>query len=149
MRTLILNGFVYRNNYRRFDPCDILIEDGIVLEVAKRGSLSSPCDKIIDAEGKRIVPGLVDVHTHGIGGYDFLSANEDALQKMSDIYRAHGVTCVMPTLASATLDEMLAAAKRIKKLPLRLRNTSRLCLAWIRILPNYRKGETVCQKMTL
>ncbi len=112
MRTLILNGLVYRNNTRRFAPMDILVEDGFIVAL---GEILNVTDaKIIDAEGKRILPGLVDVHSHGIAGYDFLCADAMALQKMSAAYRSHGVTSVMPTLASATLEDMILAAKRIK-----------------------------------
>ena len=114
MRTLIINGQVFRNDSRSFAPMDILIEDGKILEVASRGAFSCLDAKMIDAQGKRIVSGLVDIHTHGIGGYDFLAADEVALQKMADIYCEHGVTCVMPTLASASFDDMLCAAKRIR-----------------------------------
>ena len=114
MRTLITNGLVYRNESRSFAPMDILIEDGNISEVAAQGSLSVADAKIIDVGGKRIAPGLVDVHTHGIGGYDFLFAKADALQRMAEIYRSHGVTCVMPTLASAPFEDMIEAARRIK-----------------------------------
>ena len=114
MRTLIMNGLVYRNESRGFAPMDILVEDGAI--AALGNGISAVDARIIDAKGKRIVPGLVDVHTHGICGYDFLIADEKALQEMAVAYCEHGVTCVMPTLASAPLEEMLSAAKRIKEL---------------------------------
>ena len=114
MRTLIINGNVFRNDSRSFAPMDILIEDGKILEIASRGAFSCLDANVIDAKEKRIVSGLVDVHTHGIGGYDFLLADGDALEKMSEVYREHGVTCVMPTLASASFEDMLCAAKRIR-----------------------------------
>lgn len=41
---------------------DILIEDGVVREIGR--DLSRPCAEIIDAEGKYVLPGAVDVHTH-------------------------------------------------------------------------------------
>ena len=114
MRTLIINGLVYRNESRSFAPMDVLIEDGNILDVVARGSFLDSDVNIIDVGGKRIVPGLVDVHTHGIGGHDFLFADADALQRVAEIYRSRGVTCVMPTLASAPLDVMIEAARKIK-----------------------------------
>ena len=114
MRTLITNGLVYRNESRSFAPMDVLIEDGNILALVARGSFLDSDVNIIDVGGKRIVPGLVDVHTHGIGGHDFLFADADALQRMAEIYRSRGVTCVMPTLASAPLDVMIEAARKIK-----------------------------------
>ena len=114
MRTLIINGLVYRNESRSFAPMDILIENGIILDVAKKIPVSANDAKIIDVGKKRIVSGLIDVHTHGIGSWDFLCADIAALQKMADIYRSHGVTTVMPTLASAPFEVMVDSAKRIK-----------------------------------
>lgn len=113
MRTLIINGLVFRNESRCFVPMNILIEDGVIVSLGE--DLSSADARVIDAKGKRIAPGLVDVHTHGICGYDFLLADNEALQRMASAYYEHGVTCVMPTLASAPLEEMLSAAKRIKE----------------------------------
>lgn len=114
MRTLITNGFVYRNDSRSFAPVDVLVDDGIIVELALRGEVSCEDARLFDAGGRRILPGLIDVHTHGIAGYDFLSADGDALRKMACAYLSRGVTAVMPTLASAPLDDMLASARRIR-----------------------------------
>ena len=63
----------------------------------------------IDLRGARLAPGLIDVHTHGRVGGDFNTADRDTLAKMSRSYLESGVTSVMPTLASATLDELYSA----------------------------------------
>ena len=41
---------------------DIYIEDGIIKEIGTNLNISS--DEIIDAKGKYVIPGGVDVHTH-------------------------------------------------------------------------------------
>ena len=113
MSTLIKNGLAYQNDARRFLPLDILIENGRIAKISERGSLDGADAEIIDASNSRLCAGLIDVHTHGIAGADFLGASDDDLERMSRAYLSHGVTTVMPTLASGTLDEMVAAAKRI------------------------------------
>ncbi len=106
---LIINGLVYRNETRNFEELDILCKDGRIAAMGKRGSLT--CAEVIDASGYTLYPGLIDVHTHGIAGYDFTSAPSEALPKMARSYAVHGVTSVMPTLASAPYEQMLCSAQ--------------------------------------
>lgn len=40
---------------------DVLVEDGVVAEL---GKLSAKAERTIDADGLRLLPGLVDLHTH-------------------------------------------------------------------------------------
>ena len=49
----------------------IAVEDGIIREITQGGRLpQGEFDKVIDAEGKLVTPGLVDGHTHLVfGGY--------------------------------------------------------------------------------
>ncbi len=111
---LIKNGLVYRNETRSLEALDILCENGIIAAVAPRGSLGEHTNSY-DARGMAIFPGLVDVHTHGRAGHDFTAADEAALGKMASAYAACGVTTVMPTLASAPYESMLASAKLINE----------------------------------
>ena len=60
MRTLITNGAIVTaaSSYRG----DILIEDGTIVQLGQR--LSVPDAERIDAAGKYVFPGAIDVHTH-------------------------------------------------------------------------------------
>ncbi|MCU1524723.1 MAG: dihydroorotase [Microbacteriaceae bacterium] len=40
---------------------DILVRDGVIAEL---GTVSSPADRVIDADGLLALPGLIDLHTH-------------------------------------------------------------------------------------
>lgn len=113
MRNLIKNGLVYVNSARSFLPMDVLTEGEKIVKVSPRGELDGYDAEITDASGRLLVSGFIDVHTHGIAGYDFLFADNDALKKMSAAYLSHGVTCVMPTLASGRFEDICAAIKRI------------------------------------
>ena len=113
MLTLIKNGLIYQNMARRFLPLDILIENKKIVKISSRGELEGVDADIVDASDFRLTSGFIDVHTHGIAGSDFLYADSEALKKMSRAYLSHGVTTVMPTLASGELKEMLSATKNI------------------------------------
>jgi N-acetylglucosamine-6-phosphate deacetylase len=72
---------------------DILVEDGRIKALGKIPG------KGFDGTGKRIIPGLFDIHTHGGYGYDFNSAkNLEEMEKILDFYYSSGVTSVFPTL---------------------------------------------------
>lgn len=113
MRRLIKNGLVYRNASRSFLPMDILTEGKYILSVGERGEFDGIDASVVDACGMRLTSGLIDVHTHGICGMDFLGATKEDLKKASKGYLLHGVTAVMPTLASAPLDVMVESARAI------------------------------------
>ena len=109
---LLKNGCVYRNETQSFEMLDVLVENGAVIQL---GKISSDGHQTVDLSGKWIVPGLIDVHTHGRAGYDFVSAPAEALHVIAADFAKHGVTSVMPAIASAPFEEMLAAADRINK----------------------------------
>ncbi len=60
-------------------------------------------DKVLDASGCYVIPGLVDVHFHGCVGEDFSDATPEGLQKMADYELSQGVTYICP--AGMTLGE--------------------------------------------
>jgi len=55
----IKNGTVIDPSRKLFAKQDVFIRDGVVVD-----SLPSTADQIIDASGKYVVPGLIDVHVH-------------------------------------------------------------------------------------
>ncbi len=112
-RLLIKDGLVYRNEERRLERLDVLCEDGCISSLGVFGELDSRGVRIIDASGMAIYPALVDVHTHGIGGYDFVTADRAELAQMARAYAVRGVTTVMPTLASAPYERMIEQARLI------------------------------------
>ena len=62
MKTLIKGGRVI-DPANSFDKvADVLIEDGKIAKVA--GNIKSVADEVIDAEGKIVCPGFIDMHVH-------------------------------------------------------------------------------------
>ena len=108
---LIKNAMIYNNAIRDFLRADMRIDNGIITEIGKEVALGS--DDAFDANGLAMVPGLVDVHTHGRAGCDFVDVPSDKLSVVAKDYARHGITTVMPTIASAPFEQMCAAAERI------------------------------------
>lgn len=125
MSVLIRNTKVFRAEDRNFRLGNVLVSDGVIAEVTFEGTsnLQIPSDAaIIEADGCYLIPGLVDVHTHGRAGGDFSTADETVLRRMAESYLASGVTTLLPTLASAPLNDLQSAAARIEAVRLEIEN---------------------------
>ena len=62
MKNLVKNGIVVDPKRGTEEQLDILIQDGKVIEVAE--NIEADGAQVIDASGKHILPGLVDLHVH-------------------------------------------------------------------------------------
>ena len=71
----------------RFTFCNC--EPGETVDISGKG-------EIIDISGKYVIPGLVDVHTHGSMGADFSDGDYEGLKKMAKYYAKSGVTSFAP-----------------------------------------------------
>ena len=64
MKILIKNGLVIDPSSKIEKKLDILVLDEKILELRKPGSFSIDAAHVIDAAGRIVVPGLVDMHVH-------------------------------------------------------------------------------------
>ena len=92
--TRIINARIYRTDDACFVPGTLAFAEGRIVDSARAA------DVTIDAHGAYLAPGLVDVHTHGRAGTDFINADDAALRRMALSYLESGVTTLMPTRAS-------------------------------------------------
>ena len=84
----------------------VAVRDGRILWV---GSGETPPDaERIDAAGRYISPGFIDIHVHGGAGSDFMDATREDVERVFRFHAANGTTALCPTTATASLDEILA-----------------------------------------
>ena len=64
MKIVIANGHVIDPANKVDGKLDLLIADGKIAKIGATGSISSGDAKVVDAAGKLVVPGLIDMHVH-------------------------------------------------------------------------------------
>ena len=110
---------MFYKNARIFGS-DFMFHNGAfeVTEDGKFGAVLTenvPADAI-DLEGATVIPGLIEVHSHGNSGYDFSDGDYEGLKKMAEYYLSCGVTSFAPasmTLPYDVLEKAFATGKRL------------------------------------
>lgn len=114
------NAMIYTEQFR-FQHGAFSVEDGKFA-----GVLAQPGADAVDLEGAYVIPGLIDVHTHGNSGADLSDGDLEGLTRMAAYSARCGITSFAPTtltLPYETLAKAFAAARRLGGLPARGRRS--------------------------
>ena len=101
---LFKNGLVFTDSgvFRRLD---VRTNGDRIAEIGE--NLPENGEEVKDLSGNKLVPGFIDIHTHGCGGCDFCDATPEAYQTMADTYLKAGVTTVLGTSMTLPVDQLL------------------------------------------
>ncbi len=92
----------------------IVVEGKKITQVTTKKVSEKGASTIVDVKGQYVMPGFIDVHTHGALTYDFCDPDPQAVFKLAEAKLAEGVTTVLPTTLTVSHDELLVAAKNAK-----------------------------------
>jgi N-acetylglucosamine-6-phosphate deacetylase len=109
----IYNGKII-TPYRIIPNGTILIKDGIIVEVVA-GDIEVEGATEIDAKGKFIAPGFIDLHIHGGGGHDFMDGSEAGFLEIAKIHAKYGTTAMLPTTLSSGKEDLLKTIETYKQ----------------------------------
>ena len=89
---------IFKNAVLGGVSADIKTENGRITEIC------SIAEDGIDLGGLEVIPGLIDIHTHGCAGYDTMDG--DRLCEMSQVLAKCGVTSWLPTTMTEGIDDI-------------------------------------------
>lgn len=102
------NANIYTEQFR-FERGAFSVENGRFCRV-----LGEAAEDAVDLQGAYVLPGLIDVHTHGNSGADFSDGDAAGVEKMARYLAKNGVTSFAPasmTLPYETLEKAFASAR--------------------------------------
>jgi len=105
MRTVIKNARIVTPR-GVLDGLELSILDGKIERISER---IDGADSAIDAEGGWLLPGFIDLHCHGGGGYELMDADATEIGKIADFHLSHGTTTLYATTLASDDVELRGA----------------------------------------
>ena len=90
---------------------NLIIKDGIIDFI---GEIESN-DLIELDDNKIIIPGFIDQHIHGLGGYDVIDGKVEAIEKIASELPKEGVTAFLPTTTTEEIEVINKSLKCINE----------------------------------
>lgn len=103
--TKIINATIL-TPYRAIGGGQLVIEDGKI-KAFGTGEIHAPEAVVIDARGKYLAPGFIDMHIHGGGGHDFMDNTLEAYRGIAATHVKYGTTSMVPTTLTSGKDELI------------------------------------------
>lgn len=98
MRTLIKNANLI-TPYEIVENGSLEIRNGVIYGILRKEPDNIEYyEEIIDAHGKFLSPGFIDIHNHGNFGHDAMEGTREALESIADFHIRNGVTSFLATI---------------------------------------------------
>lgn len=104
-KMIVVGGSIFTEN-GKFQSGNIVVEQGMIKKLDFTGESQTGDDKVLDAAGMYVLPGLVDIHLHGCKGTDFCDATWEAFDAIEDYQIKNGITSVFPATMTVSVEEL-------------------------------------------
>lgn len=112
---LIHNARVYLPD-ELLDPGWVLIAGKRITQIGQGGPpVGLQSTGSIDAGGKHLLPGFIDLHIHGSAGYEVMDCDPEGILGMARFLVTHGVTGFLATTLTAPHERIMAAIQAVKR----------------------------------
>ena len=91
-----------------------VVFDEKIVEITDEKNIEKEKYEIIDAGGKYISPGLIDMHIHGYLGADSSDGTEEGIKTMAEGIIKNGVTSWCPTTMTVSIEDLEKAFDSIR-----------------------------------
>ncbi|CUH95592.1 hypothetical protein P22_1666 [Propionispora sp. 2/2-37] len=109
----IVNARVIMENVL-LDRYAVLFDDKIINILPERELAFENGVEKIDARGKFLAPGFIDIHIHGCSGIDTMDKDPEGIEKISQNLVKTGVTSFLPTTMTMHFDRIKSALRSIR-----------------------------------
>lgn len=93
----------------------IIIKDGKIAETGNGNAPEVNADETIDAGGKYVSAGFIDLHTHGAGGADLMDGTVEAYLTVARTHARYGTTTFLPTTLTCPDEELFRTFETFKQ----------------------------------
>ncbi|MCL2772014.1 MAG: N-acetylglucosamine-6-phosphate deacetylase [Oscillospiraceae bacterium] len=104
--TVLKDMQIYITDRKCFVKADITVENGKFADILYSDYKDSD---------ECVIPGFIDIHSHGAFGIDMINADADKLCEMSGYYGENGITSLFPTTSSEKHDVVMRMIEEVKK----------------------------------
>lgn len=96
-----------------FIKSNITIKDGKILSLNDSDNQGGYPE--LDAKGKKVIPGFIDIHTHGAYNIDVNHATSEDYEKLGKYFASQGTTSYQASIVTDTEENTLWCIEQIKK----------------------------------
>ena len=103
---LFSNAYVFQGE-EGFVRGSLRVENGKITEVIREtAAQAAGGEDAADLQGMYVIPGLIDIHSHGNSGYDFSDGSEEGVREMGRYYARNGITSFAPASMTLPYDKL-------------------------------------------
>jgi len=109
---MLLKNCTLLNGNFVFEKADMRTEGEIIKEIAPSIEPFAG-EEVVDVNFKRVIPGLIDIHTHGSVGYDTCDNSKEGLAAITKYMAENGITSYLPTTMTLSKDMLKDTMKTV------------------------------------
>ena len=110
----IINGRVIQPH--GIVPGATIMVTGDKISAVGKEDIEAPEALIIDAAGKYVAPGFIDIHVHGGGDHDFMDGTEEAFAAIAKLHARYGTTSMTPTTLSCEREDLVRTLETYERM---------------------------------